>query len=526
MTTAPTDLERVVGRRPLSRGWWVAAGVILISVLIPPLSLVFQVVENPSDVIIPTDRLIDLFGSTMALAAAVTATSLVIGTTTAWLTSRTRIRFASVWMVVVSMPLVVPSYVAALTIIGATGNNGLLSRLIGITVPTPYGFIGAWLALSIFLAPLAHLIVTPGLRAIDPATEEAAIGLGSSPLKTFWSVTLPQLRASLVSAGLLVGLYTISDFGAVSLLRYDTFTRAIFTLYQGQIDRGAAQTLSAILMVVALVILVGERQTRSRGRLHGRRPARRRHKLSLTSWQNRIAVGFLSAYAFASLLIPAAVLGFWLIRGLSSGQIIPPIWPEVGRSLSVSVAAATLATVAALPVAMVTVRQSSRATTIIESSVWITYSVPHITVGVAMVGFALTWGRPLYQTTALLLIVYVSMFLAQSMSATQDSIRRVNPNLEEASSGLGHGQLSTLFRVTLPLVSPGMLAGAALVFIGVIKELPATLLLRPNGFETLAVRIWSATGEGFLTRASFAGLILISLSIIPLFMVTVRDLRD
>jgi iron(III) transport system permease protein len=143
-----------------------------------------------------------------------------------------------------------------------------------------------------------------------------------------------------------------------------------------------------------------------------------------------------------------------------------------------------------------------------------------------MVGFALSWGRPLYQTTALLLFVYVSMFLAQSMSATQDSIRRVNPNLEEASRGLGRGQLSTLVRVTLPLVSSGMLAGAALVFIGVIKELPATLLLRPNGFETLAVRIWSATGEGFLTRASFSGLILISLSIIPLLLVTVRDLRN
>jgi iron(III) transport system permease protein len=462
----------------------------------------------------------------MVLATAVTATSLVIGTATAWITSRTRIRFAGLWMVVVSMPLVVPSYVAALTIIGATGNGGLFSRLIGSTVPTPYGFVGAWLALSVFLAPLAHLIVSPGLSAIDPATEEAAVGLGSTPLKTFWSVTLPQLRPSLVSAGLLVGLYTISDFGAVSLLRYDTFTRAIYTLYQGQIDRGPAQTLSAILMVVALVILITERRIRSRGRLHGRKPARRRQKVMLTRWQTRIAVGFLSAYAFLGLIVPAAVLGFWLMRGLSSGQTITSIWPEVGRSLTVSITAAAVATLAALPVAMVTVHRSSRATTVFESSVWIAYSLPHITVGIAMVGFALSWGRPLYQTTALLLFVYVSMFLAQSMSATQDSIRRVNPNLEEASRGLGRGQLSTLVRVTLPLVSSGMLAGAALVFIGVIKELPATLLLRPNGFETLAVRIWSATGEGFLTRASFSGLILISLSIIPLLLVTVRDLRN
>ena len=157
---------------------------------------------------------------------------------------------------------------------------------------------------------------------------------------------------------------------------------------------------------------------------------------------------------------------------------------------------------------------------------WGAYSLPHITVGVAVVGFALSVVRPLYQTLALLIATYVVMFLAQSMSTTQDSIRRFNPYLEEASMGLGRGQMSTLFRITIPLISPGLLAGAALVFIAVMKELPATLLLRPNEFETLAVRIWSATGEGFLTRASLSSLALIAVSIVPLFLVTSRELSN
>jgi iron(III) transport system permease protein len=198
----------------------------------------------------------------------------------------------------------------------------------------------------------------------------------------------------------------------------------------------------------------------------------------------------------------------------------------MGRSLGVALIAAFAAAAISIPVAMVTARQRSKVSGWAESAVWGTYSLPHITVGVAVVGFALAWARPLYQTLVLLIATYVVMFLAQSMSSTQDSIRRFNPYLEEASRGLGHGQLSTLFRVTIPLIAPGLLAGGALVFIGVIKELPATLLLRPNEFETLAIRIWSTTGEGFLTRASLSGIALVAVSIVPLFLVMTRELSD
>lgn len=509
-----------------SRGWWLATGVVLLPALVPPISLAWQVVTGGVGTSIPANRLLALFAGTLALTTAVTVTSLGIGTVTAWLTARTNIPGRRFWLIIASLPLVIPSYMAALTIIGATGPNGLVSSWLGFEIPTPYGFMGAWLALSLFLAPMAHLIVVPALRLIDPATEEAATGLGASRTRVFFSVTLPQLRPALVSAGLMIGLYTISDFGAVSLLRFDTFTRAIFTLYEGQIDRRPAAALSAALMILALGILLAERRTRSRAAYETGRVARHRRPIEISKLSKRVGILFLSSLAFLTLVIPLSVIIFWLLRGIEAGQDIDLFWSETIRSVGVSFVAAGLAAAAALPVAMVTTWRKGRRSGNVETATWAIYSLPHIAVGVAVAAFALRWARPLYQSLALLILTYVAMFMAQAVSATQDSLRRASPALEEASRGLGRGAFATLVRVTIPLTRPGLLAGAALVFLSVMKELPATLLLRPNGFETLAVRIWSTTGEGFYTRAATASLALLLVSIVPLLALTYRDVSD
>ncbi len=501
-----------------------AAAIVLIPALLPPLALLVQVLTSGSGVAMPLDRLAELFAGTIALTVAVTATALAIGTATAWLTNRTDLPGRRFWLVVCALPLVIPSYMAALTLIGATGPSGLLSDWLGVVIPTPYGFVGAWLALSVFLAPMAHLIVTPGLRGIDPATEDAARGLGAGGLRVFFTVTLPQLRPALVSAALMVGLYTISDFGAVSLLRFDTFTRAIFTLYAGQIDRRPAAALSAVLMVLALVILVLERRFRPRASYATTTAKRRRQPLGLGPAQKAAGLGFVGAYAAIALVMPVSVLAYWLARGLDAGAATGSVLAETARSVGVSLAAAALAVVAAYPVAMVTTWRKRRLSPAVDMSVWAIYSLPHITVGVAVVAFALQYARPLYQTLGLLVVVYTGMFLAQAMSPVQDSLQRASPDLEDASRGLGRSAWQTLTRVTVPLTRSGAVAAAALVFISVIKELPATLLLRPNGFETLAIRIWSSTGEGFYTRASLASLALLAVSIVPLLAMTKRDL--
>jgi iron(III) transport system permease protein len=340
------------------------------------------------------------------------------------------------------------------------------------------------------------------------------------------TVTLPQLKPALVSSGLLVGLYTVSDFGAVSLLRFNTFTRAIYTLYRGQLDRRPSATLSLILMALAVVILVLERRYRSRATLHSRRPRRARPLLELRSWQRGVSLSMLATYAVLTLGIPILVMATAVVRGLGVGQSVGSLGNEAMRSLSVASLAAAATALVAFPVAMVTTRKPGRLSGWVESVVWGTYALPHITVGVAAVGIALQWARPLYQTLIFLVIIYVAIFLPQAVGSAQDSLRRASPDLEDASRGLGRGPMTTLMRITLPLAVPGLLAGGALVFMSVMKELPATLLLRPNGFETLAIRIWSSTAEGFLTRASAAGLVLLVVSIVPLFLVMSRELSD
>jgi iron(III) transport system permease protein len=523
--TAPLVSSRVdtkAFRHRPSRGWWLAAGIALLPGLIPPISLALQVMGRGTALAIPVDRLLELFASTMALTIAVTATALLIGLATAWATTRVALPGRKTWMILAALPLVVPSYVAALSLIAATGPNGVV-----VEIPTPYGFVGAWLVLSVFTAPLVHLTVIPGLRAIDPATEEVANGLGAGRWKVFRTVTLPQLRPALVSSALLVGLYTVSDFGAVSLLRYDTFTRAIYTLYRGQLDRRPAATLSLILMVLAVLILFVERRTRGRASFYSRRPRRIRPLIRLSGWRLALALLLIGSYALLALGMPVYVMAVTVSRGLDAGQAIGgTLGPEAMRSLGVAIGAALITVLAAFPVAMVTTRRPGRLSGWVESVVWGTYALPHITVGVAAVAFALQWARPLYQTLIFLLIIYVALFLPQAAGAVQDSLRRASPDLEDASRGLGRSPLGTLLRITLPLAAPGLIAGAALVFLSAMKELPATILLRPNGFETLAIRVWSSTSEGFLTRASAAGLVLLVVSIVPLFLVMSRDLGD
>ncbi|HJQ90696.1 MAG TPA: iron ABC transporter permease [Acidimicrobiia bacterium] len=524
MTAGPLTARRPeVGqiRRRGGWGWWIAAGVALLPALIPPVSLLFQVIGTGTTLAVPPGRLAELMLNTAVLTAAVTITAVAIGLATAWTTTRVALPFRKGWMTLAALPLVVPSYVAALSLIAATGPSGVI-----VETPTPYGFVGSWLVLSVFTAPLAHLTLIPGLRTIDPATEEAATGLGASRWRVFATVTLPQLKPALVSSGLLVGLYTISDFGAVSLLRYDTFTRAIYTLYRGQIDRRPAATLSLILMALAIVILLIERRYRARIPLHSRRPRRARPLLALSGWPRAVSISALTLYILVALGLPLAIMAVSVARGLESEQIVGSLGPEAVRSLGVAIIAALVTVVLAFPVAMVTTRRPGRLSGWVESAMWGAYSLPHITVGVAAVGFALSTARSLYQTLIYLVIIYAAIFLPQGAGATQDSLVRASPDLEDASRGLGRGPVATLMRVTLPLAWPGLVAGVALVFLSVMKELPATLLLRPNGFETLAIRIWSSTAEGFITRASAAGLVLLAVSIVPLFLVMSRELSD
>jgi len=479
---------------------------------------------------IPPARLASLFASTAVLVAAVTLTTAVLGTATAWLTTRTDLAGRRVWSTLVTVPLVIPSYVGALAMLGTSGNSGLVTealRAIGLPgLPVFTGFWATWGALSLWNFSYVHLLAVPAIRRMDPALEEAARGLGSSRWRTLRTVTVAQLRPALLSGSLLVSLYVLSDFGAVSLLRYETFTRAIYAQFRGRLDVTPALFLSGILIVVALVLVWAEQRSRGRAALAATRPTRVPERVRLRGVGRLGAYGFLTAVVTGALVLPLATLAWWTIRGLSLGNPVDTVLPELARSTSVAGGAAAITVLAVVPLAILTVRHASRRTRLLESVTWSTYSLPHLAVGLGFLVIALRFVPPLYQTVSLLMVAYVAMFLPQALSAAQTGLRQVGVSIEEASRGLGVGAFGTLRRVTLPLLGPSLLAGGALVFLTVMKELPATLLLRPTGFETLAVRIWSASSELFYTQASLAALALVAVSAVPLYFLVARDLHD
>ena len=517
-TEAPPPQSRTGRKAP----WWMwAAGVLIVLPLVFPLVFLFFRVLGASDAAL--DILFDLRTAELALRSTVltvlvTATAVAVGVAAAWVISSTEVPGRKAWGVLVPLPLVIPSYVLALSFLAASGPRGTLATVTGWDVPVLDGLPGAWLALTLSTFPFVYLMVLAALRRLDPALEDAARGLGASRWRSFWTVTLPQLRPAIGAGALLAALYTLSDFGAVSLMRYAAFTTAIYAQYAGRIDRTPAAVLSVLLILIALVIIWAEQRTRGNAAYHTSRPARRRSRQRLSTGERIAALGFLVSVVTLGVVIPVVVLTTWAWRGARVGETVTIDWGAVGGSLVGSSLAAVLAMAAAIPIVVLTVRYRGRASGWLERTVFVTFSLPHITVALAVVFFAVRYLGPLYQSLTLLVVVYASIFLAQATGATRASMLQVNPSVEEASRSLGRGPLQTLRSITVPLIRPGLLAGGALVFLTTMKELPATLLLRPTGFDTLAVRIWSAANELFYARAAASALVLLGLSAIPLYL--------
>jgi iron(III) transport system permease protein len=467
-----------------------------------------------------------VLGRSVLLAAAVTGASVFLAVPLAWLTTRTDLPGRRTWAVLAALPLVIPSYVGGFVLVSALGPRGMLQGALaplGVQrLPEIYGFPGAAVALTIFSYPYVFLTVRAALRGTDPALEEAARSLGSGAWATFFRVTLPQLRPAIVAGGLLVALYTLSDFGAVSLLQYDSFAREIYLQYRSAFDRTPAAILALMLVLLTATILTIEGRTRGRAGYYGRATARNPRTVALGRW--RWPALLLCAGAVTlSLAAPVGVLLFWLLRGLTAGEPLRPLWNATASSLYASGLAAAVAALAALPIAVLAVRFPGRLSGFAERATYLGYALPGIVLALSLVFFGANYAPWAYQTLGLLVFAYVVHFLPQAVGATRSALLQVRPNVEEAARGLGRSPTAVLATVTAPLAGSGILAGAALVFLTTMKELPATLLLSPTGFETLATRIWSATSEAFYARAAAPALLLIVLSAVPMYLLITRE---
>ena len=463
------------------------------------------------------------------LVAAVTGASVAIAVPLAWLTVRTDLPMRRVWAVLTSLPLVIPSYIGAFLVVVALGPRGMLQqgleRLFGIErLPEIYGFPGAMITLTLLSYPYVLLPARAALSRMDPSLEEASNSLGYNAWNTFRRITLPLLRPAVASGALLVALYTLSDFGAVSLLRYETFTWAIYLQYDSTLDRTLAAGLSLVLALFAMVILLIEYQTRGKARYHRTSSGTTRPlaPIRLRRWRWP-AVAFCGAVVLLALALPMSILGYWVARGVSVGESIPNLWSATVNSLYVSGLAAGAVLLAALPVAVLSVRFPGKVTALLERASYTGFALPAIAVALALVFFGSQFASGIYQTTGLLIFAYVVLFLPAGVGTLRASLLQISPRLEEAARSLGRGTLGVLYTINLPLLRSGLLAGGALAFLLTMKELPATLILGPIGFKSLATSVWSASSEAFFTQAASHALVLILVSSIPMAFLMMRE---
>ena len=525
-----TWLMRRLGPAPIMT---TVATLVALAMLLPASYLLLRTaglgIERVAEIVFEPRTLEVVWNSTL-LALLVTVFSLLLSLPLAWLTVRSDLPGQRFWSVLLALPLVIPTYVGAYALVGMMGPRGMLQSWLeplGVErLPSIYGLPGAVWALTIFCYPYLYLSIRSGFFNLDPALEEAARSLGFRPLQVFFRVTLPTLRPAIASGSLLLALYVLSDFGAVSLLRFNSFTRAIYVQYQNSFDRSTAAVLSLMLVALTLLLLVAARSIQGRHRIHrsGVGAARRLQPVKLGRWKWP-ALLFCAGVVTATLLLPTSVVIFWLVRGIAAGETFLPMGDAIWNSVHGSALAAFVAVVCALPVAYLSVRFPSRYSRWLHRLAYLGYALPGIVIALSLVFFGANFAPVLYQTLAMLIFAYTVRFLPQALSTMRAGLMQINPRLEEAARSLGYGPRQAIWKVTLPLLRPGIFAGAALVFLTTIKELPVTLLLGPTGFTTLATQIWSASSEAFFARAAAPALLLLLVSAFSIIMILRQEER-
>ena len=471
----------------------------------------------------------------LRLAFSVSAAAAVLGTILAWVNVRTDLPGARIWRVLLPLPLVFPSFIGAAAFINALNPGGLANDILaslGVArTPEFRGFRGAWTVLTLMTYPYVYLPVAARARQLPSTLEESARLLGQSSAGVIARVCIPQMATSVGAGTLLVFLYTLSDFGAVQLMRYDTLTRAVYTNQLA--SPPTALSLSLMLLGLSAVVVVAERFV-SRRLPSGPRSETSIKPLiySLGRWRWPV-LGFVCLSLAAAVGAPLVSLLDWaadgMLRSARGGRPLTvgaaKVLDATGNTLAVSVVAAVMSVAAVLPVALLAGRYRSKMGSLAHALVISTFALPGLLIALSVrfwilrsdLAFSL-----LDDTTALLLFAYVARFGSLAIGAVLVAVCSVPSDLHESARTLGAGRLRRFAVVDLPLMGPGLLAAAGLVLLSVMKELPISLLVSPLGFSTLATRIFSSFEDAFVAEAGIMAVVLVTLSLLLTWFLVIR----
>jgi iron(III) transport system permease protein len=481
--------------------------VLIAAIMALPLVFLFILTDHAgwSEVRQLIDRrlTLTLLWNTVRLTVVVTALCAVIGTATAWCIERTNLPGRQLWAVLVVVPLAIPDFVVSF------GWTSLSNHVVG--------FHGAVLVMTLAVYPLVHLPVAASLRNADPSQEEMSRSLGVGRLRTFWRVTVGQARGAILGGCLLVSLAMLAEYGAFEILSYRTFTTEIFTEFHVAFDLPGACALSLVLVVLSIVAVGGDLRLRSHGQVartgsHAQRVTRR-HDLGRAKIP--VLLGFLALIGLA-IGVPVGAAIYWMVQGGPPAITGVSLGSATAHTALYAAGAGVIATVAALPIALLSVRHPGRLGNLLERSTLLVLAMPGLVTALALSYFVERYADGhLYQSATLLVLAYAILFFPLALVAVRASVMRAPARLEDVARSLGRGRISVLLRVTLPLVAPGLAAAFSLVFLSVVTELTATLILIPTGVQTLATQFWQyQTNLSYSQAAPFA-LLMMGIAAVP-----------
>ncbi len=489
------------GRRHLPPLLTAGALVVSVVVLLPLVFLVVQAVQvgwAQLRELLFRQLTAMLVWNTVALVVVVTVLCAVVGTLAAWFVQRTDLPCRRLLAILVVIPLGIPDFVVSF------GWRAIF--------PSIGGFWAAVLVMTLAVYPLVFLPVAASLRAADPAQEEVARSLGLGRLRTFWTVTVGQARVAILGGAILVGLVVLAEFGAFEILGFQTLTTEIYNEFQVGFNEPAACALSLILVLLGGLLLASEDSVRGRGRAArlGAGAARQLRPVPLGRARPAALAG-VALLVMLALGVPVGAIVYLMVRGGNS--TLPPasLWIATLNTFAYGAAAGAVATVAALPVALLSVRFRRSGVIALERSNMLVLAVPGLVVALSFtyVTEHFLQGR-FYLTSPLLVLAYAIMFFPLAVVSVRAAVSRSPVGLEEVGRSLGVPRRSVLWRVTLPLIGPGLAAAFALVFLETATELTATLVLHPTNVETLATQFWAYQSNlSYSQAAPYAGVMVL-----------------
>jgi iron(III) transport system permease protein len=477
--------------------------------------------------------------NTVVLAGGVAVLTSVVGVSLAWLTAVCEFpgRRTLSWLLL--LPMAVPAYVMAFTFLGLMDFSGPLYRVLtaaGLPASSdPRSVWGVILIMSLSLYPYVYLLSRSAFLSMGIKGMEAARSLGNTPLKAFFKVAIPMARPWIAGGVMLVIMEVLADFGAVSIFNYDTFTTAIYKAWFGFFSLSAAAKLSGILVVFALTALVAEQHMRSR--MHFTIMGRERgdsDRFVLSGVSKFAALFYTGAVFTVAFVVPIGQLVVWTVSSFAR-EFDQGYWTDLGHTLLLGALAAGLVCATALILSYAARHHSKGAVRYLVRTSTLGYALPGTVLAVGVVipsagvdnllaSVTEFLGLPLppaiQGTVPVMLAAYMVRFMAVGFNPVDSAMHRVTRSIDETARTLGARGIGLLRRIYVPILRGGMLTAGILVLVDVMKEMPITLMTRPFGMDTLAVKIFELTSEGEWHRAALPAITLVLAGLIPVALLT------